>query len=169
MNTAFTASHVTSLQLLPHEEAKLKYLFLQCRSIQICTSRYELYRMILPTESDFLAPLAAAALLPAPLAAAALLPTEGNKIMMTGLSNVLLDRTHPRMCLTRNVQVPLKHIRELQPCVQLAWPVASLAGSGRQAWRAATCGGQRGWESVWWGQGELKITWDEILGSKERK
>lgn len=115
--------------------------------------------MILPTESDFLAPLAAAALV----------PTEGNKIMMTELSSVLLDRTHARVCLTQDVQVPLKHVRELQPCLQLAWPLASLAGSGRQMWRAATCGGQRGWESVWWGQGELKIPWDEILGSKERK
>jgi len=30
-------------------------------------------------------------------------------------------------------------------------------------WRGA------GWASVWWQQAELKIPWDEILGSKERK
>jgi len=44
-----------------------------------------------------------------------------------------------------------------------------VVGRGSPSGRAATCEGEQGWESAWWGQGELKIPWDEILGSKERK
>lgn len=43
--------------------------------------------MIFPTKSYFFA-------IPV---VAALVPTEGNKIMMAGLSNVLLDRTQPKV------------------------------------------------------------------------
>lgn len=102
-----------------------------------CISSYELYRMIFPTKSNLLAPPVAGALV----------PTEGNTIMMAWLSNVLLDRTHTKAGLTRDVQVPLKHIRELQPCLQSAWLAASLAASGRQTeqlgshmWRGAGMG-----------------------------
>lgn len=67
--------------------------------------------------------------------------------MMAELSNVLLGRTHHRVCLARDVQTPIKHIGELQPCLQLAWALAALAGSGRQTkqlgshmWRGAGMG-----------------------------
>lgn len=93
--------------------------------------------MIFPTKGNSLA-------LPV---VAVLVPIEGSKIMMAGLSNVLLDRTHSRVCLARDVQVPLEHIRELQACFQLAWPLSALAGSGRQTeqlgshmWRGAGVG-----------------------------
>lgn len=63
---------------------------------------------------------------------AVFVPIEGNKITTAGVSNVLLARTHTRVSLTQDVQVLLKHIRELWLYLEPAWPLASLGGRERQ-------------------------------------
>lgn len=151
-------SHLTATPSLWRRERRNKMYLPQSR-----ISSYELYTMDFPVKSKCLGPPDTAALV----------PTEGNNVMMAGVSNVLLARTHTRVSLTQDVQVPPKQVRETRlylQYLQSAWSwLPSVVGRDSRSGRAATCGGEWGWESVWWGQGELKIPWDEILGSKERK
>lgn len=99
-----------------------------------CISSYELYRMIFPTKSNFIAPPAAAAVV----------PTEGSKIMMAGLSNVLLDRSHPRCVWLRTCRCHEITSGSCSRACSLHGPgLPWLAVRGRQSSWAATCGGER--------------------------
>lgn len=113
------ATHLTSLQLLSSEEVNLeiKCIFLPVVYPAMSATEWISQQKVIALVLQILQRL---------------FPLKAIKLWWQGVPNVLLARTHTGVSFTQDMQVPLKHVRELQLYLWSAWPLASLGGRERQ-------------------------------------